>query len=85
MTLDYASNSDKMDMYIEASGRAIDAKGDTMSAKNLPKTFKLETTEDWGVRIVSSDQGVEELYMRQSNVPYAMRCSSTDWRLLVKI
>ena len=25
MTLDYASNSDKMDMYIEASGRAIDA------------------------------------------------------------
>ena len=72
MTLDYASNSDKMDMYIEASGRAIDAKGDTlMSAKNLPKTFKLETTEDWGVRIVSSDQGVEELYMRQSNVPGA--------------
>jgi len=72
MTLDYASNSDKMDMYIEATGRAIDAKGDTiMSAKNLPKTFKLETTEDWGVRIVSSDQGVEELYMRQSNVPGA--------------
>jgi len=72
MTLDYASNSDRMDMYIEATGRAIDAKGDTlMSAKNLPKTFKLETTEDWGVRIVSSDQGVEELYMRQSNVPGA--------------
>ena len=72
MTLDYASNSDKMDMYIEASGRAIDAKGDTlMIAKNLPKTFKLETTEDWGVRIVSSDNGVEELYMRQSNLPGA--------------
>ena len=72
MTLDYASNSDKMDMYIEAHGRAIDAKGDTlMMAKNLPKTFKLETTEDWGVRIVSSDNGVEELYMRQSNVPAA--------------
>ena len=72
MTLDYASNSDKMDMYIEATGRAIDAKGDTlMIAKNLPKTFKLETTEDWGVRIVSSDNGVEELYMRQSNVPGA--------------
>ena len=72
MTLDYASNSDKMDMYIEANGRAIDAKGDTlMIAKNLPKTFKLETTEDWGVRIVSSDNGVEELYMQQSNVPGA--------------
>ena len=72
MTLDYASNSDQMDMYIEASGRAIDAKGDTLLiAKNLPKTFKLETTEDWGVRIVSSDQGVEELYMRQTNVPAA--------------
>ena len=72
MTLDYASNSDKMDMYIEASGRAIDAKGDTlMIAKNLPKTFKLETTENWGVRIVSSGNGVEELYMRQSNVPGA--------------
>ena len=72
MTLDYASNSDQMDMYIEASGRAIDAKGDTLLiAKNLPKTFKLETTEDWGVRVVSSDQGVEELYMRQTNVPAA--------------
>jgi hypothetical protein len=72
MTLDYASNSDQMDMYIEAHGRAIDAKGDTlMMAKNLPKTFKLETTENWGVRIVSSDNGVEELYMRQSNVPAA--------------
>ena len=42
-----------------------------MIAKNLPKTFKLETTEDWGVRIVSSGNGVEELYMRQSNVPGA--------------
>lgn len=42
-----------------------------MMAKNLPKTFKLETTEDWGVRIVSSENGVEELYMRQSNVPAA--------------
>jgi len=72
MTLDYASNSDKMDMYIEASGRAIDAKGDTlMMATNLPRTFKLETTDDWGVRIVSSGDGVEELYMRQTNVPGA--------------
>lgn len=72
MTLNYSSNSNKMDMYIEAAGKAIDAKGDTLLiAKNLPKTFKLEPTENWGVRIVSSDNGVEELYMRQSDVPGA--------------
>lgn len=40
-------------------------------ATNLPQTFKLETTNDWGVRIVSSGDGVEDLYMRQTNVPGA--------------
>ena len=86
MTLDCCFKFDQMDMYIEASGRAIDAKGDTLLiAKNLPKTFKLETTEDWGVRIVSSDQGVEELYMRQTNVPQLLVCSSIVLRSLERI
>ena len=36
-TLDYSSNTDDMDLYLEASGRAIEAKGDVlMPAEDLP-------------------------------------------------
>ena len=40
MTLDYASNSDKMDMYIEANGRAIDAKGDIDDCQKSTKDLQ---------------------------------------------
>ena len=59
-------------MYIESNGQGHRCQRRYADVGKEPsKTFKLETTEDWGVRIVSSDQGVEELYMRQSNVPGA--------------
>ena len=49
-----------MDLYLEATGRSIDAKGDVlMIAEDLPKRFVLEQTDDYGMRIVSSDSGVE--------------------------
>ena len=70
MTLDYSSNGDDLDLYLEASGRAVDFRGDVlMIAQGLPSTFKLEPTNDWGMRIASSGEGVESLYMKQTNIP----------------
>ena len=70
MTLDYSSNGDDLDLYLEASGRAVDFRGDVlMIAQGLPSTFKLEPTNDWGMRVASSGEGVESLYMKQTNIP----------------
>ncbi len=70
MELDYSSNTEDMDLYLEASGRSVDFKGDVLLlAEDLPKTFVLEATEDWGMRIASSGQGVERLYVKQTDVP----------------
>jgi hypothetical protein len=70
MSLDYSSNTDDMDLYLEASGRAIDAKGDIlMLAEDLPGRFVLEPTEDWGMRVDSSGVGVKRVYIRQTDVP----------------
>ena len=70
MTLDYKSNGDNLDLYLEASGRAVDFRGDVlMIAQGLPSTFKLEPTNDWGMRVASSGDGVKSLYMKQENIP----------------
>ena len=70
MELDYRSNTKDMDLYLEASGRSVDTKGDVLLlAEDLPSTFVLETTDDWGMRIASSDQGVSRLYLKQTNLP----------------
>jgi hypothetical protein len=72
MTLDYRSNTENMDLYLEASGRAVDTKGDVlMLAEGLPKTFVMEATGDWGMRIKSDGEGVERVYIKQTNVPSA--------------
>ena len=34
-TMDYTSNTEDMDMYVEASGRAIDSKGDVVMMAEL--------------------------------------------------
>ncbi|MEZ8079034.1 MAG: hypothetical protein QMC53_05410 [Candidatus Poseidoniaceae archaeon] len=72
MSLDYTSNTDDMDLYLEAKGRAIDAKGDIlMLAEDLPRRFVLIPTEDWGMKVDSSGVGVKRVYIRQSNIPSA--------------
>ncbi|MBT4070144.1 MAG: hypothetical protein HOL72_00280 [Euryarchaeota archaeon] len=72
MSLDYTSNTDDMDLYVEANGRAIDSKGNIlMLAENLPSRFVLEPTEDWGMRVDSSGVGVKRVYIRQTDVPSA--------------
>ena len=71
-TLDYASNTNDMDLYLEASGRAIDAKGDVlMLAEDLPTRFVLELTDDFGMRVDSSGSGVKRVYVRQTDLPAA--------------
>ena len=70
MELDYHSNTDGMDLYLEASGRSVDTKGDMLLlAEDLPSVFVLEATDDWGMRIVSSGQGVNRLYLKQTDLP----------------
>jgi hypothetical protein len=72
MSLDYTSNTDDMDLYLEANGRAIDSKGDVlMLAEDLPRRFELVPTEDWGMKVDSSGVGVKRVYIRQSNIPSA--------------
>jgi hypothetical protein len=72
MSLDYTSNTDDMDLYLEANGRAIDSKGDIlMLAEDLPRRFELVPTEDWGMKVDSSGVGVKRVYIRQSNIPSA--------------
>ena len=57
-------------MYLEATGRSVDTKGDVlMLAEDLPSTFVLETTDDWGVRVASSGEGVSRLYIKMTDTP----------------
>ncbi len=68
--LDYSSNTDSMDLFIEASGRAIDSRADMLlMAENMPRVTKITQTDDWGASIISSGKGIEKLYIRQSNTP----------------
>jgi len=70
MELDYVSNTDDMDLYLEATGRSVDTKGDVLLlAEDLPSKFVLETTDDWGMRVASLGQGVSRLYLKQTDLP----------------
>ena len=69
-TMDYTSNGEDMDLFVQAFGKAIDSKGDVlMIAEDLPSRFQLKTTERFGVEVASSGSGVGQLYLRASDVP----------------
>ena len=66
--LDYYSNSDEMDLFIETKGKAQNTRRNTlMLAENLPDRFKMGVTEDFGASIVASGNGVEKLYIRSGD------------------
>lgn len=66
--MDYSSNSDAMDLFIETKGKAQNIRGSNlMLAENLPDRFSMEVTEDFGARISASGNGVEKLYIRRSD------------------
>lgn len=69
-TLDYSSNTDTMDLYIQTSGRAVEQRADTlMLAENLAKRTVITPTEDWGIKVSSSGKGIGKVYMRQTDLP----------------
>ena len=69
--MDYSSNSDDMDLFIETKGKAQNVRGDTlMLAENLPDRFELAVTEDFGAKISASGNGVEKLYIRRTNLMF---------------
>ena len=69
--MDYRSNSDDMDLFIETKGKAQNVRGDTlMLTENMPDVFTLAVTEDFGAKIAASGNGVEELYIRRTNVQF---------------
>ncbi|CAI8220338.1 MAG: Uncharacterised protein [Methanobacteriota archaeon] len=69
-TLDYTSNGDEMDLYIYATGRAIDSRSDIlMLAEDMPSTTSIKHTENWGMKIESFPNGIKRFYLRQADTP----------------
>ena len=68
--LDFTASDEGMSLYIEAFGRAINKKGDTiLLAQGMTDRMEIGPTSDFGLTIRSSGEGVERLYLRMSNVP----------------
>ena len=69
-TLEYTSNGNDMDLYIYATGRAIDSRSDIlMLAENMPSHTSIKHTDNWGMKIESYPNGIERFYLRQSDTP----------------
>ena len=70
--LDFASSSSGMSLFIEAEGEAINQKGDIlMLAEGMADRLSIKPTEDFGLAVKSSGEGVNVLYMRITDVPTA--------------
>ena len=68
--LDFASSSAGMSLFIEAEGEAINQKGDIlMLAEGMADRLSIKPTEDFGLAVKSSGDGVSVLYMRITDVP----------------
>ncbi len=66
--LDYASNSDEMDLFIETKGKAQNTRSSNlMLAENLPDRYSMEVSEEYGASISASGSGVEKLYIRRTD------------------
>tara|TARA_B100001115_G_scaffold185115_1_gene191976 strand:+ start:1689 stop:6401 length:4713 start_codon:yes stop_codon:yes gene_type:complete len=69
-TLDYTSNGNEMDLYIYASGRAINSRSNIlMLAEDMPSTTSIKHTENWGMKIESYPNGIKRFYLKQSDTP----------------
>ncbi|MEE3114338.1 MAG: hypothetical protein VX303_05390, partial [Candidatus Thermoplasmatota archaeon] len=69
-TLDFRASEEGMSLYIEAFGRAINKRGDTiLLAEGMTDFMSIKTTQSFGLAIRSGGDGVERMYIRLSNVP----------------
>ena len=65
-----------MSLFIEAEGEAINQKGDIlMLAEGMADRLSIKPTEDFGLAVKSSGDGVSVLYMRITDVPATPRSS----------
>ena len=68
--LDFSASAEGMSLYIEASGRAINSRGDViLLAEGMTDRMIIKPTEDYGLAIRSGGDGVERIYIRTSNMP----------------
>jgi hypothetical protein len=68
--LDFTSSNDGMSLYIEAFGRAINSRGDIiLLAEGMTDKMVIKPTDDFGLEIRSSGNGVERIYVRVNDVP----------------
>ena len=69
-TLEFRASEEGMSLYIEAFGKAINKRGDTiLLAEGMTDYMSISTTQTFGLAIRSGGDGVERLYIRMSNVP----------------
>jgi len=81
--LDFASSTSGMSLFIEAQGEAINQRGDIlMLAQGMADRLSIKPTEDFGLAVKSSGDGVEVLYMRISDVPAAPPVVLEDMEIL---
>ena len=68
--LDFSASSEGMSLYIEAFGRAINTRGDTiLLAEGMTDSLVIRPTEGYGLEVRSGGDGVDRIYIRTSNVP----------------
>ena len=83
--LDFASSTPGMSLFIEAQGEAINQRGDiVMLAQGMADRLSIKPTEDFGLAVKSSGDGVEVLYMRISDVPAAPPVILEDMEILCR-
>ncbi|MBJ84645.1 MAG: hypothetical protein CMB52_03915 [Euryarchaeota archaeon] len=69
-TLTFSSSGPGMDLFISTTGRAVEVRGDSLLlAENLASHMSIELTEDYGLRVSSSGNGIERLYLRSNDIP----------------
>jgi len=68
--LDFSASEEGMSLYIEASGRAINSRGDIiLLAEGMTDRMVIAPTDDYGLAIRSGGDGVERIYLRTTNIP----------------
>ena len=69
-TLVFSSSGSGMDLFISTSGRAVEVRGDSLLlAQDLASHMSIEPTDEFGLRVTSSGDGIGRLYLRQNDVP----------------
>ena len=62
--------AEQLDLYISATGRALDQRGDLLFiAEDLAAYTKITPTEDWGLSLITTGDGLGRIYIRTLDLP----------------